>query len=111
MILISPHETKETNLDIPVQHKSDLGHPTGQVKVARWAMTYPGIPLLDQLQLLFLQMHRVRKDRVIPQEMVVIVHPSIGYRLPWRKMSEKLLGLLNLCQVLRDMCLDGKGMI
>ena len=43
-----PQEVGETSLDSPVQHNSNLGCPAGQVKVAGWAMTYPGIPLLDQ---------------------------------------------------------------
>lgn len=44
-------------------------------------------------------MYRMREDGVVPQEMVVIVHARIGYWLDG-KMSEKLLGLLNLGGVL-----------
>ena len=91
-------EVEKTSLDSPVQHNSDFGHPTGQVEVARWAMAYPRIPFLDQIQLRFLQMHRVPKDGVIPQEVVVIVHASIGYWL--RQMLEELLYLLDLVEVL-----------
>ena len=43
------HEARETNLNFPVQHSSDFGHPTGQVKIAGWAVTYPRIPFLYKL--------------------------------------------------------------
>ena len=88
---------RRANLDFPVQQNPDLGHPTGQVEVARRTMTYATLPLLYQLQLLFLQMHRMRKNRVASQEVVVIIHPGVRDWFSWlRKMRKQLLRALDL---------------
>lgn len=102
--------SRRTDLDFLVQHSPNLCHSTGQVEVTCRAMAYPTPPLLHQLQLLFLQMHGVRKNRVVPQQAKVIIHSGVRDRLSLsRKMREKLLRQQDLRRILRDVRLYGEG--
>jgi hypothetical protein len=64
-------------------------------------MTYTGATLSDQLDLRFLQVHRVCEDRVGTEQAMCIIHPSISLAL-----REQILGECDLGGILGYVRLD-----